>query len=211
MAKKFHRVFISYCPQNGEIATEICNALEEKGITCYLVTRDIEGKTDYQKELAAAIHQCDVFLPLLSRQCRESNRYVSELGVALANKKSIVPVQLDESIPPTELADYSMIDLSCNKEQGMRLIIDAVREIISGIQADIFLSYDSDDFLQVKWYLEFLEDKKLTCWIAPRDIPYGSNYAREIPKVIKTANVFLCSFRKNRSHLDRLKIRLKLQ
>ena len=140
MAKKFHRVFISYCPQNGEIATEICNALEEKGITCYLVTRDIEGKTDYQKELAAAIHQCDVFLPLLSRQCRESNRYVSELGVALANKKSIVPVQLDESIPPTELADYSMIDLSCNKEQGMRLIIDAVREIISGIQADIFMA-----------------------------------------------------------------------
>lgn len=70
----------------------------------------------------------------------------------------------------------------------------------------VFLSYESHDVNQVEKHRKYLENNGIPCWIAPRDIPYGSNYAREIPKAIancKCVLVFVSKQSQNSEHIEK--------
>ena len=56
---------------------------------------------------------------------------------------------------------------------------------------DVFISYKSEDFDTASWVRYMLEINRITCWMAPADIPGGSSYAREIPAAIKGCRVFV--------------------
>ena len=56
---------------------------------------------------------------------------------------------------------------------------------------EIFISYSSADIEQATTVRTVLEKNNLSCWMAPRDIPGGSNYTKEIPIAIRNCTVFL--------------------
>lgn len=56
---------------------------------------------------------------------------------------------------------------------------------------DVFISYSSKDIERAEAIRNVLENNSISCWMAPRDIPLGSNYSREIPVAIRTCQVFL--------------------
>lgn len=58
-------------------------------------------------------------------------------------------------------------------------------------QKDVFISYGSKDYDRVLNFRDVLERNDVTCWMAPRDIPVGSNYANEIPSAIRYSKIFL--------------------
>lgn len=55
--------------------------------------------------------------------------------------------------------------------------------------ADVFISYSSKDISSAEYLLKTLESMYLTCWMAPRDIPPGKNYADVIPSAIERSKV----------------------
>lgn len=62
---------------------------------------------------------------------------------------------------------------------------------------DVFISYstlDTDIALNIR---NTLEIDGVRCWMAPRDIPGGSNYTREIPVAIRNSQIFLLVLTKN--------------
>jgi len=56
---------------------------------------------------------------------------------------------------------------------------------------EVFISYSSVDFPQADTVRSVLEKNGLSCWMAPRDIPGGSNYTKEIPIAIRNCKVFV--------------------
>ena len=56
---------------------------------------------------------------------------------------------------------------------------------------EVFISYSSVDFSQADTLRSVLEKNGLSCWMAPRDIPGGSNYTKEIPIAIRNCKVFV--------------------
>lgn len=56
---------------------------------------------------------------------------------------------------------------------------------------DVFISYSTMDIVPAEKIRDILEQNKIPCWMAPRDIPSGSNYAKEIPVAIRECKVFL--------------------
>ncbi len=56
---------------------------------------------------------------------------------------------------------------------------------------EIFISYSSVDLPQAETVRNVLEKNGLSCWMAPRDIPGGSNYTKEIPIAIRNCKVFV--------------------
>ena len=56
---------------------------------------------------------------------------------------------------------------------------------------EIFISYSSNDLAQAETLRNVLEKNGLSCWMAPRDIPGGSNYTKEIPIAIRNCKVFV--------------------
>lgn len=61
----------------------------------------------------------------------------------------------------------------------------------------VFISYSSKDNFYVDKIEEMLIDNNIPFWRASRHIPAGSSYAREIPKAIGLAAVFLLVISKN--------------
>jgi len=55
----------------------------------------------------------------------------------------------------------------------------------------VFISYSSKDYAQAESVRNILERNDIKCWMAPRDIPGGSNYTREIPVAIRECQVFV--------------------
>ena len=56
---------------------------------------------------------------------------------------------------------------------------------------DVFISYSSKDLVEVNEIIRLLEKENISYWKAPEMIPIGSNYAKEIPRVITGCKVFL--------------------
>lgn len=55
----------------------------------------------------------------------------------------------------------------------------------------VFISYSSRDFNQAQAVRNVLEQNGITCWMAPADIPGGSNYTKEIPLAIRGCQAFV--------------------
>ena len=62
---------------------------------------------------------------------------------------------------------------------------------------EVFISYSSVDLTQATTVRTVLEKNGLSCWMAPRDIPGGSNYTKEIPIAIRNCKVFVLILSKN--------------
>ena len=62
---------------------------------------------------------------------------------------------------------------------------------------EVFISYSSVDLIQAETVRNVLEKNELSCWMAPRDIPGGSNYTKEIPIAIRNCKVFVLILSKN--------------
>jgi len=56
---------------------------------------------------------------------------------------------------------------------------------------EVFISYSTKDSETAFALLEVLESYGLECWIAPRNIPKGAQWAEEIDKAIQNARVFV--------------------
>lgn len=66
-----------------------------------------------------------------------------------------------------------------------------------GVNKSVFISHSSKDFLLADRILQIFENRELFCWIAPRDIPYGSEWAGAIAQAITQAKVMLFIFTSN--------------
>lgn len=56
---------------------------------------------------------------------------------------------------------------------------------------DVFISYPSKDKTVADAVCAKLEEMKIRCWIAPRDIPAGQNFARAIIEAIDSSKIFV--------------------
>ena len=59
------------------------------------------------------------------------------------------------------------------------------------MNTDVFISYSSKDSNKAIEVCTYLELAKLRCWIAPRDVVPGFNYAEGIVSSIKNSKLFL--------------------
>jgi TolB-like protein len=62
---------------------------------------------------------------------------------------------------------------------------------------EVFLSYSAADKVTALAVLAGIEDQGIRCWIAPRDVPAGSEYGQQIVDAVKTARVVVVIFSAN--------------
>ncbi len=62
---------------------------------------------------------------------------------------------------------------------------------------EVFISYSSIDMTSAETVRNVLEKNGLSCWMAPRDIPGGSNYTKEIPGAIRGCKAFVLILSEN--------------
>jgi len=66
-----HAVFLSYASQDAEAAQRICGALRAAGIEVFLDQSELRGGDAWDQKIRHEIHDCALFIPLVSRHTQE--------------------------------------------------------------------------------------------------------------------------------------------
>jgi len=89
------RIFLSYSSEDKILAGKIKDYLEQFHVRVFLAHEDIEPTKEWQEEILHNLNDCDVFLPLLTQNFIKSKWTSQEVGIAFANNKTIISLQVD--------------------------------------------------------------------------------------------------------------------
>jgi TolB-like protein len=96
-------VFISYASADTQIAEQLCAALEQAGVPCWIAPRNVRAGESYAAAIVQAINSCRLLVLVLSRRAIESAHVLREVERASSKKRPILTVRLDNTALPPEL------------------------------------------------------------------------------------------------------------
>jgi len=93
------RVFISHASEDREIADAVCEAIESRGLSCWIAPRDITPGKDYAQALYDAINECSSLVLVFSEHSNRSPQVRREVERAARDGDLIIPFRIDDTIP----------------------------------------------------------------------------------------------------------------
>jgi TolB-like protein/Tfp pilus assembly protein PilF len=94
-------VFISYASHDAPIAEQLCSALEQGGVACWLAPRNVRPGDFYADSIVQAINGCAVLVLLLSQSAIDSPHVLREVERASAKRRPIIGFRIDAAaLPP---------------------------------------------------------------------------------------------------------------
>ena len=143
------RLFLSYSHKDRELAGEIKENLQDCGFEVFLAHEDIEPSSEWLEEIIRRLKDCDVFIPIISKNFKESNWTDQESGIAFAEEKMIIPLRLD-LVPYGFIGKFQALKLSGSISDTCTKIIDiikiknkALKEIITDNFIKSFINSES--------------------------------------------------------------------
>ena len=95
--KKTISVFLSYSTKDNEKLGDIKFTLELFGLDVFLAHEDIEPTKKWRGVIKENLDKCDVFIPFISKNFKNSEWTDQETGYALGQNKIIIPIGTDLS------------------------------------------------------------------------------------------------------------------
>ncbi|KAA0003213.1 MAG: toll/interleukin-1 receptor domain-containing protein [Thermoplasmata archaeon] len=89
------RIFFSYSSSDRKIVGGIKDYLERMGFEVFLAHEDISPGEEWQQQIIKNLKRCDIFIPLLTNDFKNSEWTDQEIGIALTDDKFIIPLQVD--------------------------------------------------------------------------------------------------------------------
>lgn len=99
-------VFISYSTKDKAIADDVCSALENSGIKCWIAPRNIQPGTPYARAIINGIASAKIFLVVLTPDSNDSEHVINEVHTAFKEKKTIIPFFAEKVALNPELNYY---------------------------------------------------------------------------------------------------------
>ena len=92
------RVFISHASEDHAIAEAVCEAIEGRGIPCWIAPRDITPGKEYAEALYDAIGECTSLLLVFSQYSNRSPQVRREVERAARDGDPIIPFRIDDTV-----------------------------------------------------------------------------------------------------------------
>lgn len=96
-------VFISYASQDAAIANSLVEALERKGISCWIAPRDVVAGEFYADAIVHAIDASSVLVLILSQHASASAHILREVERASAKRHPVISLRTDRAPLPSGL------------------------------------------------------------------------------------------------------------
>lgn len=132
--------FISYSSKQKVIGGKLKTYLENFcGYDTFIAHEDIPGSTIWEEEIVQAIEKADFFIPLISKDFKESPFTDQETGIAVYLKKRIIPIRLEITNPYGFINKYQA--LQYKRYSSDYSLHDNIKELVLTI-AQIGLNYE---------------------------------------------------------------------
>ena len=106
------RTFISYSRTNKEFAIKLAQELKSAMFPIWLDQFDIPTGSRWDNELEKALHDCEIFLIILTPASIASENVKDEIGYAIDHGKYILPVLLEQCEVPLRLRRFQYVDFT---------------------------------------------------------------------------------------------------
>jgi len=98
-------IFISFASQDQKVASTLCKALESRGFSCWIATRDIAPGENFQIAIVRAIRAAKIMLLVFTGNSNNSDEMAKELALASQSKLIVVPLLIDD-VRPNDAFSY---------------------------------------------------------------------------------------------------------
>lgn len=127
-------VFLSYSSEDREpLVNELYNKLELEGVNVFYDIKKINAGDYFDKEITAEIKNCKLFIPLISKNSLDPERYVIkewEIATALEkldfNKEFIIPFIIDNTKANDEMIRKNFKHISVKPENNVNNIAEFI-------------------------------------------------------------------------------------
>lgn len=102
-----HQVFISYATTDRKQALSVCKAIENRGTTCWISTRDVAPGENYQEEIVQAIRSARAMVLVFSEAANKSDEIKKELSLASRYQVPVITLRI-EDVEPSDAFAYEL-------------------------------------------------------------------------------------------------------
>ena len=151
-------VFISYSHKDKVEVLELCKELARNGISYWIDNREIKNGDEFKSVIVEAIEKSSIFLFISSINSNTSEWTAKEVGVAVKQRKHIIPIKLDESsydkAVEFDLINIDFVDFSSKsaKKNARQKLITTIKDRCGNVVDDL----DSNMSLDVIEHKTFL-------------------------------------------------------
>jgi len=105
-----HKVFVSYSRKDSPAARELCEFLDREQIPYWIDFQGIPAGEEYKRRITKAIRETTFLLFLSSKDSNASENVRKEIALAVAERKHVIPVRLDDASYDDAIA-YDIVSL----------------------------------------------------------------------------------------------------
>jgi hypothetical protein len=119
-------LFISFAGRDLKAATTLCQALEARGFSCWIASRDVPPGENFQVAIVRAIRAAEVMVLVFTHHSNASEEVAKELALASQTRLRVVPLRLEDVLPNEafayEFATRQWIDFTHGWDTGLELL-----------------------------------------------------------------------------------------
>ena len=132
-------IFISFASKDRKVAESICNALERRGLKCWISCRDVMPGENFQESIVRAIRSAKLMVLVFSANANNSDEIKKELVLAGRSKLIVVPLRVEDVAPGDafayEFATRQWIDLFDDWERALEQLSSQVASALASHEA----------------------------------------------------------------------------
>lgn len=100
-------VFVSYATADRKRALSVCEAMESRGATCWISSRDVAPGENYQEAIVQSIRSAGAMVLVFSRAANNSDEIKKELSLASRYRVPVIALRI-EDVEPNDAFAYEL-------------------------------------------------------------------------------------------------------
>ena len=128
------KIFITYSSKDQKVARTICTALENRGLACWISSRNVRPGQNFQEQIVRAIRGARIMVLVFTANANNSNEIKKELALASQNNLVVIPVRIEDVTPNEafayEFATRQWIDLFEDWEKSISELVELIAAIL---------------------------------------------------------------------------------
>jgi TIR domain len=133
-------IFITCSSKDQKVSRTICAALENRGLTCWISSRDVKPGQNFQEQIVKAIRAAKIMVLVFTSNANNSNEIKKELALASQNNLVVIPVRIEDVTPNEafayEFATRQWIDLFDDWENSIARLVELIAAALNEHPSD---------------------------------------------------------------------------
>ena len=126
-------VFVSYATKDRKQALSICKAIEHRGTSCWISTRDVAPGENYQEAIVQSIRNARAIVLVFSGAANNSEEIKKELSLASRYRVPVIALRIEEVEPSDafayELSTRQWIDAFRGSDKSIDSLVSRIGQL----------------------------------------------------------------------------------